>query len=148
MLHFSVAPYFHGAGGGQKSKIARTPPVLLESHTLVRDREPPQRSRQQLAWLDCRGEIGLKKLLCCHPPFAACTLDNSGPTQREKEQWKFGRWVCMCQASPYRSLISCLRVSNICQCCMNETGTLFLYSVSFKLPLPYQSSNFHNCSTR
>src|SRR5947209_3826571 len=123
MLHCPVAAYFHRASGGQKRKIAMTPPVLSESYTLVRCREAPQRFRQQLARLNCRGEIGLKKLLCCHLPFATCTLNNGGPTQSEKEQRKLGRWVCMGQAAPYRSLISCLRVSNICQCCMNEPGT-------------------------
>src|SRR2546421_9646135 len=52
----------------------------------------------------------------------------------------------MCQAPPYRSLISCLRVSNICQRCMNEPGTRFLQSISFKLPLPHQCPNFQQCS--
>src|SRR5881275_578474 len=106
MLHFSVAPYFHRASGGQKSKIAMTPPVLLESYTLVRCREPPQRFRQHLVRLNCCGEIGLKKLLCCHLPFATCTLHYGGRTSREKEQWELCRWAPMCQAPSYRSLIS------------------------------------------
>src|SRR5258707_10496549 len=146
MLHCPVAPYFHRAGSGQKSKIAMTPPVLLESYTLVRCRKRPQRFRQHLVRLNCCGEIGLKKLLCCHLPFAACTLHNGGPTQREKEQWNLFRWVCMCQASPHRSLISCLRVSNICKWRMNEPRTRVLYSISFNLPPPHHRANFPKCS--
>src|SRR2546430_17707166 len=52
----------------------------------------------------------------------------------------------MCQAPSYRSLISCLRVSNICQRCMNELSARFLQSISFKLPLPHQCPNFQKCS--
>src|SRR5205807_1403858 len=103
----------HSACSGNQSEVTMTPAVLLKGYALLRGRQFPLRFRQHLIRLNGSCEIGLEKLLCLHLPLAASTLQKSCTAECEKYKWEFGRWIGMCQAATYRSLISRLRVADM-----------------------------------